>query len=119
MRNSFNGIALGQERITQKLVSDSKVRAELKGAFEWSDSLAVVMFFHVGCAQIEKRVSGRRVNLRCLAKLGYFGIDLMLFARLQARLHVLRRVGRRRLPHQPCPHEKTDHACSGSRTSRN
>src|SRR5882762_6903748 len=52
MRNRLRRVSLRQERITDQLVSDWEVRAELERAFQRSDGCAVVALLHVGAAQI-------------------------------------------------------------------
>src|SRR5580704_6475546 len=119
MRNRLRRVSLRQKRITQKLVSHWKVRAELQSAFQRSDRRAVVVLFHIGAAEIYERIRQVGVAFCGFAKLRDFCLDPVLFARLKARLQMLHRVGSSGLPGKPRKQKKMNHERSGSRTERN
>src|ERR1700739_4404908 len=119
MRDGLGGIALGQKRITQKLMSDRKVRAQFQGALQRSDGRTVVMFLHVCRAEIYEGVRQSWIKLGGLAKLRNLQIELMLLTRLQAVANMIgRAIGRSALRSKPSNQEKLNHELPGSRTSR-
>src|SRR6516165_6356708 len=115
----FRSIALCQESVAEKLVRDRQIGAQLQRSFQRANRGAVVMLFHVRRAEIHECVCQSWVDFGCLAKLRYFHVDLMLFARFEPTLHMLQGVGRSGLSGQPDEQEKPNHERSGSRSSRN
>src|ERR1700730_12903362 len=101
MRNGFGGVALGQECITEKLVSDLEVGAQLQRSLQRSDGRTVVMFLHVRSAEIDEGIGEVGIEFASLTKLRYFCVDLVSLARFKPRPHVLCRIGRGNLPCKP------------------
>src|SRR5438445_11020013 len=69
MRNSFGGITLLQQRITQKLVSDHEIGTDFKSAIKRRDGYSRIALYDVSVAEIDECVGQPWVRLSCLAKL--------------------------------------------------
>src|SRR5271154_6715354 len=119
MRNSFGGITLGEQCVTEQLVATIDIGIQFKCPFERRYGSCVIVLFDEHLAEIEERQGEFRVKINSLLKLGDCGIQLAALVRFDSGMQMLKSWGRSRLEGQNNGQPHANHDFSGSRTSRN
>ena len=87
--NCLGRIALYEQCISQQLVSGRRVRFRLHSMLQWGNRGTEVVLFHVGLAETDEAIDEVGIELGDPSKLSNGNVELMLFVRRDARLHVL------------------------------
>src|ERR1700724_1998477 len=94
MRNSFGGIACGEERITQQLMNRKRIRIQFGRVLERRNGGCVVTLLHVSVTQPKERNTGGWIEVGCFAKRSDGLVEIMAVLGIPPGLQQRGHIGR-------------------------